>query len=95
MPQDFRKVCLHLFRLFTPKPVADPVDMAGKKIIVTGASLGSLGFDTTTTLAKWGANVTATVLHPSETTQQALITTARQTQHNKNASTCARWTFVT
>lgn len=41
-------------------PYADPVDLDGKKILVTGASPGSLGFETARTLASWGASVVVT-----------------------------------
>lgn len=39
---------------------AVPVDLAGKKIIVTGGTPGSLGFETARTLADWGAAVVVT-----------------------------------
>ena len=39
---------------------ARPVDLAGRTVIVTGASPGSLGFATARALADWGANVVVT-----------------------------------
>jgi len=36
---------------------AEPVDLSGRSVIVTGASPGSLGFATARVLATWGANV--------------------------------------
>lgn len=39
---------------------AQPVDLEAKKIIVTGASPGSLGFETARSLAAWGASVVVT-----------------------------------
>jgi NAD(P)-dependent dehydrogenase (short-subunit alcohol dehydrogenase family) len=39
---------------------AAPVDLAGRTVIVTGASPGSLGFATARTLADWGAQVVVT-----------------------------------
>ena len=60
MPDPFSKSVKHLARLFLPKPTAAPVDMSGRHMIVTGASPGSLGYETARTLAGWGATVVAT-----------------------------------
>lgn len=54
------KTARHLLRMFLPKPMAEPVDMSGRHVIVTGASPGSLGYETARTLAGWGATVVAT-----------------------------------
>ena len=42
---------------FTHTVFASPVDLTGKQFIVTGASPGSLGYETAKTLAEWGALV--------------------------------------
>jgi len=60
MPNSFSKTVQHLVRLFVPKPMAVPVDMTGRNVIVTGASPGSLGYETARILAGWGATVVAT-----------------------------------
>ena len=60
MPNNFSKVIKHLVRLFLRKPMAVPVDMSGRHVIVTGASPGSLGYETARILAGWGAKVVAT-----------------------------------
>ena len=60
MPNNFSKVIKHLVRLFLRKPMAAPVDMSGRHVIVTGASPGSLGYETARILAGWGAKVVAT-----------------------------------
>ena len=60
MPNSFFKTVNHLIRLFLSKPMAAPVDMTGRHVIVTGASPGSLGYETARILAGWGARVTAT-----------------------------------
>ncbi len=60
MPNNFSKVVNHLVRLFLPKPMATPVDMSGRHVIVTGASPGSLGYETARILAGWGATVVTT-----------------------------------
>ncbi len=60
MPDSFSRTVKHLGRLFLGKPMAEPVDMAGRHVIVTGASPGSLGYETARTLAEWGATVVAT-----------------------------------
>ncbi|MDX6215165.1 MAG: hypothetical protein QOG99_749 [Frankiales bacterium] len=41
-------------------PQATPVDMSGKAVIVTGATPGSLGGETTRILRDWGADVVTT-----------------------------------
>jgi NAD(P)-dependent dehydrogenase (short-subunit alcohol dehydrogenase family) len=43
-----------------PPASASPVDLAGKTVLVTGASVGSLGFETARALASWGADVVIT-----------------------------------
>lgn len=48
---------------FVHTPLASPVNLAGKRIIVTGASPGSLGYATAKVLAGWGAHVTVTTRH--------------------------------
>lgn len=60
MPDSFTRTVKHLGRLFLCKPMAEPVDMAGRHVIVTGASPGSLGYETARILAEWGATVVAT-----------------------------------
>ena len=60
MPNSFSKTVKHLIRLFLSKPMAAPVDMTGRHVIVTGASPGSLGYETARILAGWGATVVAT-----------------------------------
>ena len=60
MPGSFVKTVRHVWRLFTPKPRAARVDMSGRRVIVTGASPDSLGYETARILASWGASVTVT-----------------------------------
>ena len=60
MPNPVIKTAQHLVRMFLPKPMAAPVDMSGRYVIVTGASPGSLGYETARILAGWGAKVVAT-----------------------------------
>jgi retinol dehydrogenase-12 len=45
---------------FVNTPFAEAADLSGKSMIVTGASLGSLGYATARQLARWGATVTVT-----------------------------------
>lgn len=61
-----------LRRLFVSAPVAEPVDLRGKRIIVTGTSPGSIGFATAQTLARWGARVIITTRSDTEATVAAL-----------------------
>lgn len=60
MPHTFTKSARHLWRLYGRKPVAEKVDMTGRQVIVTGASPGSLGYETARVLAGWGAHVVVT-----------------------------------
>ena len=60
MPNPVIKTAQHLVRMFLPKSMAAPVDMSGRYVIVTGASPGSLGYETARILAGWGAKVVAT-----------------------------------
>jgi retinol dehydrogenase-12 len=45
---------------FVSTVFAEPIDLANKHIIVTGSSLGSLGYETAKALARWGAVVVVT-----------------------------------
>lgn len=47
-------------RIFSGPPMAPQVGLGGKHIIVTGASPGSIGYETAKTLAAWGATVILT-----------------------------------
>ena len=60
MPNPITKIARHLVQMFLPKPMAVPVDLSGRYVIVTGASPGSLGYETARILAGWGAKVVAT-----------------------------------
>ncbi|MCW2496875.1 MAG: family NAD(P)-dependent oxidoreductase [Jatrophihabitans sp.] len=51
---------------------AAPVDLHGRTVIVTGASPGSLGFETARTLTAWGADVVVTTRSRTEATVAAL-----------------------
>jgi len=51
---------------------AVPVDVTGKTIIVTGATSGSLGFETARTLASWGASVVVTTRSNPDAAAEAL-----------------------
>lgn len=54
------------------RPRAVPVDLTGKKMVVTGASPGSLGFETARALAEWGAAVVITTRSDPDATLAAL-----------------------
>ncbi len=49
-----------LRRPFVNTPYAEQASLAGRHVIVTGTSAGSLGFETALTLARWGALVVVT-----------------------------------
>ncbi|OUS24638.1 hypothetical protein A9Q99_24020 [Gammaproteobacteria bacterium 45_16_T64] len=73
--EDIPKMIRHLGRtLFGKAPMAPKVALDGKHIIVTGASPGSIGFETAKTLASWGACVTITTRSNPEATVDAITT---------------------
>ena len=55
-----RPLSRRIRNLFAAAPYAERVDLRGKRIIVTGASPGSIGFETARALAAWGAAVVIT-----------------------------------
>ena len=56
-------------RRWIARPVFAPaVDLRGRRIIVTGCTPGSLGFETARTLLSWGADVTVTTRTAPERT---------------------------
>ena len=57
-----RNGLVHGAQLLAPKPKARRVDLSGRRMLVTGASAGSLGYETARTLAVWGADVVVTAL---------------------------------
>jgi len=67
-----RNGLLHTVQLFAPKPRARRVDLSGRRMVVTGASAGSLAYETARTLAAWGAHVTVTALQDPAGLQRTL-----------------------
>lgn len=59
-------------RLFVKTVFAEPVDLTGKTIIVTGASPGGLGFATARALASWGASVAVSTRSNPDAAVEAL-----------------------
>lgn len=57
---------LHTVRLALPKPTAPVVEMTGRRVVVTGASTGSIGYSVARVLAAWGADVVVTCRHRPE-----------------------------
>ena len=60
-------------RLFVKSAFAERVDLEGKTMIVTGASPGSLGFETARTLASWGAEVVITTRNETRSVRETLV----------------------
>ena len=60
LPATERPWSRRIRNLFGAAPFAQVADLHGKTIIVTGASPGSIGFETARILAAWGANVVIT-----------------------------------
>ena len=84
MPNNFSKVVKHLVRLFLRKPMAAPIDMSGRHVIVTGASPGSLGYETARILAGWGATVVATCVRNMPLMEATLRDDLRKRGVNEN-----------
>lgn len=61
-----------LRRIFTKPPMAAPVDLHHKTVIVTGTSPGSIGYETAKTLAAWGARVIVTTRSKTDACVQQL-----------------------
>ena len=59
------KAFQHIVELLSRKRAAERVDMSGRKVIVTGATPGSIGYQVARTLALWGADVAVTSPHDS------------------------------
>ncbi len=72
--EDIPKMIRHLGRtLFGSAPIAPVTDLTGKTAIITGASPGSIGFETAKTLAAWGGNVIITTRSNPDATVRALV----------------------
>ncbi len=63
----------HLWELCSRKPMAGRVDMSGRKVIVTGGTPGSIGYQAARTLALWGADVTVTCPRDSGAARETLL----------------------
>jgi NAD(P)-dependent dehydrogenase (short-subunit alcohol dehydrogenase family) len=61
-----------LRRRIVHAPRAQVADLRGRRMIVTGAAFGSIGFATARTLASWGADVTVTTRRDPASLAQAL-----------------------
>ena len=72
IPRMIGDAALHAGYLLAPKPMAGRLDMAGRYVLVTGASQQSLGYEVARTLACWGAHVVVTCLGDPVSLQQAL-----------------------
>ena len=72
MPYTFSKSAAHILQLLTGKPTAEEVDMSGRKVIVTGASPHSIGYETARILAGWGATVVVTNTRNTELMESSL-----------------------
>jgi retinol dehydrogenase-12 len=62
----------YLRKPFVAAPAAEPVDLAGRRIIVTGCSPGSLGYASAIQLAGWGATVIVSTRHDTADVVSAL-----------------------
>jgi len=72
MTNIFRSLYSSFRSKFVTAPCAESVDLRGKKIIVTGAAVGSIGFATAKILASRGAAVVVTTRSQPEVLKTAL-----------------------
>ena len=63
----------HMWELCSRKPMAERVDMSGRRVIVTGATPASIGYQVARTLAAWGADVAVTCPRDSGAARKALL----------------------
>jgi retinol dehydrogenase 12 len=74
---------------------ADPVDLHGRGVIVTGASPGSIGAATAALLASWGAHVVVTTRSNSDAAAAALgggvVGHPLELTDGESVATFARW----
>ncbi len=69
---DFIKAPIALFtNFFLPHPKAPERDLKGKTMLVTGATPGSIGYESALVFSRWGARVAVTVR--SESSRQLLM----------------------
>lgn len=87
MPRALSKTARHVWGLLSPKPMAEKVDMSGRNVIVTGASPGSLGYETARILASWGASVVATSRRHAAATGKSLRDDLRDAGIDENSIT--------
>ncbi|MCY3767136.1 MAG: SDR family NAD(P)-dependent oxidoreductase [Gemmatimonadetes bacterium] len=90
MPRALSKIARHLVHLCGRKPLATPVDMTGRRVIVTGASPNSLGFETARILASWGATVAATCVRNVQLMESSLKDELRKIGASENNVTAHR-----
>lgn len=90
MPSSMIKGISHVYRLFRPKPMAEPVDMGGRQIIVTGSSPGSIGYETARTLARWGADVVATCLRDAPALEKSFLQDLEESRQHSGRVTVRR-----
>ncbi len=79
-PPSQRPLSRRLRALFAAAPYAEPVDLRGRHFIVTGASPGSIGFETARILAGWGASITVTTRSNPQALRDALLARAAGTR---------------
>ena len=84
------KTARHAYNLFRPKPMAIPVDLSGRRVIVTGATPGSIGYETARTLASWGAEVVATCLRDTRSLRESLRRDLQSGGHDAGLATVRR-----
>ncbi|HWU69124.1 MAG TPA: SDR family NAD(P)-dependent oxidoreductase [Stenotrophobium sp.] len=73
MPGPLTALHRSIRQLFVRAPQAQRIDLRGRRIVVTGAARGSIGYETARILASWGADVTVS----SRSNAQALAADLR------------------
>ncbi|MDE0064110.1 MAG: SDR family NAD(P)-dependent oxidoreductase [Gammaproteobacteria bacterium] len=90
MPSSIVKGIGHVYRLFRPKPMAERVDLCGRRIVVTGSSPGSIGYETARTLARWGADVVATCLRDAPALEKSFRQDLEESRQDSGRVTVRR-----
>ncbi len=80
----FSKMFRHIVELCSRKPMAERVDMSGRRVIVTGATPGSIGYQVARTLAVWGADIAITRRRDSAAARETLLRDLRDAGHSPN-----------
>ena len=91
MLADIANVAIQTYRrVLGAKPMATPVDLSGRNVVVTGAAQGSIGYQVARTLAAWEADVVVTTLGDAGALERTLRDDLRAEGRSAHRITAAR-----